>query len=673
MKRQTTFNISACMFMCLIVLVCIICISCKGNVLDDNPPEIMEVQGSVGISNIENNDWKIQSYTESKKLTSQKFSIKVPSDTTLQLLAVTDSEDRIYMLYRANLIQDNQIIIDAYSTALALTTFHPLFAPISVDDYPVIVEIITQSQYFESLQNAIAQSIEEKSPIYSQQGVTDALETLLNSICDTISVASSNTSMIHKSVSQENIDCYPIHLNSHGNTVEMKLSGLRPSYYGTVTTPSGSVENIHVTTRDDYGFLDLFKAVGEVNYGEPTYYSLNSDGHYDFFLSRVNREATFDFYLRLANNILDALGFKLPQTLVTGLSVRLQTALSIVSGTNPSPMFIMRVCYDTTIDFMQSELFNNKKLANYHIAGRALKQLGAVYNGVKGSTNLVFRIAYAFADLFGESEEGLPEEVSFCLNYKQSINDIVPCDDEIDCLMELFEKTKGNNWTNNTNWGSSAPLSEWHGLTTDDNGHVTSINLSRNNIDISYVTLDLSCLTKLKSVNLSNNILQHVTINHMGKVANITLQNCVRGRIYINGFKNITIDGYKTAIFSVECDCQKLMVSNCDFGDEYCPFSSAKADSTIIDNCTMHSCGSYSSYLNFRNHSRTYDTWYCVTSRKLIISNSYCSTICSWDFNDNTVIVLQNATLWRSNWDDESLVTITRTITGAQWNSLFQE
>ena len=112
-----------------------------------------------------------------------------------------------------------------------------------------------------------------------------------------------------------------------------------------------------------------------------------------------------------------------------------------------------------------------------------------------------------------------------------------------------------------------------------------------------------------------------------------------------------------------------MEVNNCNFGEHITPFD-IEADEAIIRNCTMHSCGLNSNYLRFEN-SKTYNTWYCNTSKRLEIIDSYCSTICGGDFNDNTIIVLNNATLWRSNWDDKSLVTLSLTTTGKGWYSLW--
>ncbi|CAN0007293.1 unnamed protein product, partial [Hapterophycus canaliculatus] len=42
-------------------------------------------------------------------------------------------------------------------------------------------------------------------------------------------------------------------------------------------------------------------------------------------------------------------------------------------------------------------------------------------------------------------------------------------------LNRLFDATSGGSWTNSTGWGTSRPLGEWYGVTTDDAGQVTRL------------------------------------------------------------------------------------------------------------------------------------------------------------------------------------------------------
>ena len=49
-------------------------------------------------------------------------------------------------------------------------------------------------------------------------------------------------------------------------------------------------------------------------------------------------------------------------------------------------------------------------------------------------------------------------------------------------LVALYNATDGDNWGNNTNWGSDMPLSGWHGVDVDDSGGVVRLSLSSNRL-----------------------------------------------------------------------------------------------------------------------------------------------------------------------------------------------
>ena len=49
-------------------------------------------------------------------------------------------------------------------------------------------------------------------------------------------------------------------------------------------------------------------------------------------------------------------------------------------------------------------------------------------------------------------------------------------------LMALYNSTDGANWTTNTNWGSTVPIEDWHGVTTNTDGRVTELALGANNL-----------------------------------------------------------------------------------------------------------------------------------------------------------------------------------------------
>lgn len=119
-------------------------------------------------------------------------------------------------------------------------------------------------------------------------------------------------------------------------------------------------------------------------------------------------------------------------------------------------------------------------------------------------------------------------------------------DPERTALMAIYESAGGAGWTNDENWCSDRPLSEWYGVETDEEGHVTAIRLKDNNLSgtispkisrlsslehlvLSWNSLsgdpdndDLSGLTKLQTIDLSHNQLVGELPISWNKLDNLT-------------------------------------------------------------------------------------------------------------------------------------------------------
>jgi hypothetical protein len=56
-------------------------------------------------------------------------------------------------------------------------------------------------------------------------------------------------------------------------------------------------------------------------------------------------------------------------------------------------------------------------------------------------------------------------------------------EDEKQSLEAMYNQTNGEKWTNNDGWMTESDQCQWHGISCDDEGHVTSIDLRDNNLE----------------------------------------------------------------------------------------------------------------------------------------------------------------------------------------------
>ena len=90
-----------------------------------------------------------------------------------------------------------------------------------------------------------------------------------------------------------------------------------------------------------------------------------------------------------------------------------------------------------------------------------------------------------------------------------------------DALVALYHATDGDNWTGNRNWLSDEPLDDWFGVTADDDGRVTRLDLSQNQLN-GEIPPEIGRLTDLVDLDLFGNQLRGEIPPEIGSLANMT-------------------------------------------------------------------------------------------------------------------------------------------------------
>ena len=101
-------------------------------------------------------------------------------------------------------------------------------------------------------------------------------------------------------------------------------------------------------------------------------------------------------------------------------------------------------------------------------------------------------------------------------------------------LEKLYDATGGPNWRNSTNWKTSAPLDQWHGVQTDAAGRVTVLDLYFNNLTGSLPS-ELGRLANLQALYLGSNRITGSIPTSLGNLTNlrqvILINNLLTGSI----------------------------------------------------------------------------------------------------------------------------------------------
>ena len=97
-------------------------------------------------------------------------------------------------------------------------------------------------------------------------------------------------------------------------------------------------------------------------------------------------------------------------------------------------------------------------------------------------------------------------------------------------LLKAFDELNGSDWTESANWGTTAPLTEWYGVTTDAEGNVTGLTLADNRL-AGTIPSELGMLTSLEFLDLSGNLATGLIPRELGNLWNLESLRLDRNRL----------------------------------------------------------------------------------------------------------------------------------------------
>ena len=169
------------------------------------------------------------------------------------------------------------------------------------------------------------------------------------------------------------------------------------------------------------------------------------------------------------------------------------------------------------------------------------------------------------------------------LEYQVEQNGDLGARTEREALVALYKATGGDNWKNNTNWCTDAPISSWYGITTggelglsDYADNVCEIVLDNNNLT-GAITSELYVFSQLKLLFVPWNNISGIDISHnynLESIAcfrnnikeldtdnnpNLTVINCDENPI---GKLNLSYNSKLQYLYCCYCELKELDISN---------------------------------------------------------------------------------------------------------------
>lgn len=111
------------------------------------------------------------------------------------------------------------------------------------------------------------------------------------------------------------------------------------------------------------------------------------------------------------------------------------------------------------------------------------------------------------------------------------LDTVVPAPvDSRSVLSRFYNMVNGSDWIRSDNWGTDAPLGDWHGVTTDSEGNVTGLRLGVNRLQ-GEIPEEIGSLESLEVLDLGGNILTGSIPAALGNLENLQVLDLSHNRL----------------------------------------------------------------------------------------------------------------------------------------------
>lgn len=345
-----------------------------------------------------------------------------------QVTLVCNARGEVVLLSREILATSARMDVNARSSALALVTMHPLFAPVQGRaEFAQLQEMILGASAFSALENKVSSLIKAGKPLFSNE-IISPLEALFNEICIDRAEKPQTRATNVSGLEGEG----PFTVEVEGKKVSIKPFLLTPMYEGSVYDPDDNkIASLTIPSSADYGITSYFFRDSMI-YGDPVSFDFTNvkpDGEYTVYFTRMTSDAQLDLAVNILCSFLDILGAKLSSMDMATFKdairqyVILRGAALVAALTDGKISFgeFVEAGFSAAMDFLASEHFfkiaGSAQKAALQAMAKKLNAVMTVYCAVRGAVNTLGRVYFMLS---------APAEIGFCLCHTGK-DPLAPC------------------------------------------------------------------------------------------------------------------------------------------------------------------------------------------------------------------------------------------------------